>query len=56
MAGKAGNLLFSRFIFQTPLKSGFVCAAMIKEQKQKLAAIMSAARVLVFIGSSPVES
>src|SRR5262249_39328499 len=34
MAGNmAGNLLFSRFIFQTPLKSGFVCAAMIEEQK-----------------------
>ena len=50
------NLLFSRFIFHVPLKSGLVCAAAIEAQMQTIAAIINAALVLDFMGSSLVES
>jgi hypothetical protein len=49
-------LLFSRFIFHEPLKSGLVCAAAIEAQRQTIAAIINAAPVLDFMGSSLVES
>src|SRR4030095_3697333 len=43
------NLLFSRFIFHAPLKSGLVCALAIEAQRQTIAAIISAARFRDFM-------
>src|SRR5215475_2430643 len=46
------NLLFCGFIFQSPLKSGLVCAPAIKAQSKTIAAIVNGALILDFMGSS----
>jgi hypothetical protein len=50
------NLLFSRFIFHEPVKSGLVWAAAIKAQRQTIVVIINAAIFLSFMGSFLVES